>query len=269
MLMMVTVRTVKVFCSALLLVLASGCSREQQDWRSAEAADSMKAYGQFIERHPDSELATQARTRVAQLGEDQDWQSAALAGTSDAYRQFLTQHPSGKWAQEAHIRIESFALGAQSTTQQTGPQQTGSQTAPRSPLPMDARGSAVAVPEAPPRVIPAVEAQTGRGAEEALPGDGPPSTAAAPGAAPATIGAGYGVQLGAFTSEAAANNQWRTLSTRFGPELGFLSPHVVSASTGSGTVYRLQAGVEGEPQARALCGTLKQQGQGCVPVLPR
>ena len=94
-----------------LLMLAAGCSREQQDWRSAEAADTMESYGQFIERHPDSELATQARTRVTQLGEDRDWQQAGSADTAEAYRQFLAQHPNGKWAQEARIRIENFSLG--------------------------------------------------------------------------------------------------------------------------------------------------------------
>ena len=60
---MITFWAARVTLVALLLSLLAGCSREQQDWRSAEAADTIEAYGHFIQRHPESELATQARTR--------------------------------------------------------------------------------------------------------------------------------------------------------------------------------------------------------------
>src|SRR3569833_3060560 len=108
--MMLTFRAGKVAALAAFLFLASGCSREQQDWRSAEAADTVESYGQFLERHPESELVTQARTRVAQLTEEREWQHASQTDTADASRQFLSQHPNGKWSQEARIRIQNFAL---------------------------------------------------------------------------------------------------------------------------------------------------------------
>ena len=63
---MITVRAGSAAIGMCLLLLLSACSREQQDWRSAEAADTIDSYGQFIQRHPDSELVTQARTRVSQ-----------------------------------------------------------------------------------------------------------------------------------------------------------------------------------------------------------
>ena len=109
--MMLTFRAGKLAALIVSLAALGACSREQQDWRSAEAADSVDGYGQFLQRHPDSELATEARTRVAQLSEDLEWQRAGSADNADAYKQFLAQHPNGKWAQEARIRIENFALG--------------------------------------------------------------------------------------------------------------------------------------------------------------
>ena len=109
--MMLTFRAGKLAALIVSLAALGACSREQQDWRSAEAADSVEGYGQFLQRHPDSELATEARTRVAQLSEDLEWQLAGSADNADAYKQFLAQHPNGKWAQEARIRIENFALG--------------------------------------------------------------------------------------------------------------------------------------------------------------
>ncbi len=96
--MMLTFRAGKVAALTVCLSLAA-CSREQQDWRTAEAADTVESYDQFLEHHPDSELVTAARTRVAQLTEDREWQQAGSADTPDAYREFLAHHPNGKWAQ--------------------------------------------------------------------------------------------------------------------------------------------------------------------------
>ena len=98
---------------SLALVCLGACSREQQDWRSAEASDTVESYSRFLKQHPDSELVTQARARFAQLSEDREWQQAVEVDTADAYKQFLAQHPNGKWSQEARIRVENFALGAE------------------------------------------------------------------------------------------------------------------------------------------------------------
>src|SRR5690606_8280154 len=79
---------------------------------------------------------------------------------------------------------------------------------------------------------------------------------------------GFGVQLGAFSTEAAAHLQWERLQSRFARELQGLHPEVVAGKTASGTVYRLQAPVGSEPEARALCSALQKQSQPCVVVLP-
>jgi cell division septation protein DedD len=78
---------------------------------------------------------------------------------------------------------------------------------------------------------------------------------------------GYGVQLGAFGSQASADREWQRLQGRFS-ELGGLSPRIVVASSDNGTLFRLQAPAAGEAQARALCDSLKEQAQACVPVVP-
>jgi cell division septation protein DedD len=93
---------------ALALAVA-GCSHEGADWKAASGADTSEAYQQFLQQHPNSANAAQARTRIQQLQEVRDWQAAGAADTRDAYEQFLTQHPDSQWAQEARIRIENFA----------------------------------------------------------------------------------------------------------------------------------------------------------------
>jgi hypothetical protein len=253
--MMITFHAGRVALIAVLATLSAGCSREQQDWRSAEAADTSEAYGRFVEQHPDSELAAQARVRLAQLAEERDWAQAGKVATMDAYRAFLAEHPSGKWSEEARIRIEAFALGSAPRLAPQTPAHPGG--APQGPS--GVRALQLATARAPPAVHesasePAVVAQLIR---------------AEPAEAARTGGPSYSVQLGAFGSEASADREWRRLQGRFGAQLGGLAPRIVAASDNtSGQLYRLQAPAAGEAQARALCDSLREQSQPCVPVLP-
>jgi cell division septation protein DedD len=288
--MMLTFRAGKLAALIVSLAVLGACSREQQDWRSAEAADSVDGYGQFLQRHPDSELATEARTRVAQLSEDLEWQRAGSADNADAYKQFLVQHPNGKWAQEARIRIENFALGKEGSA--AGPPVSGE--APLSggaPVGVPAIGAmsagtatsdggARALPGEAARAFPgeAARAQSASGelarlptTAQASPGDAATSVVPQPSPAISTAWKsddGFGVQLGAFASEDAATNEWQQLTARFSAELRGLAPRVVSANTSTGRLFRLQALVADEARARALCDMLKKQSQACVPVLP-
>jgi cell division septation protein DedD len=301
--MMLTFRARRVAVQTVFLFLAAACSREQQDWRSAEAADSVESYGQFLTRHPDSELATQARTRVAQLAEEREWRQASTADTADAYREFLAQHPNGKWAQEARIRIQNFALNGlppagppmvaapDSTAGASGsaappaagavaigaPEQLAHATASgqayeaaRGALSAQAAPGELAqlpanptTPSLPASPRPSVYSTT----SAAVPGTSTPHISSARGTS-ANAPTGYGVQLGAFGSESAANSEWQQLKSRFSTQLQGLLPRVVAANTATGTLFRLQAQVADEAHARSLCDMLRQQSQPCVPVLP-
>lgn len=315
--MMLTFRARKVAIQAVFVFLVAACSREQQDWRSAEAADTVESYGQFLDHHPDSELATQARTRVLQLAEEREWQQASTSDTADAYREFLAQHPNGKWAQEARIRIQNFALSGlppagppMATTPDTAVGASGTAALPAS------AAAAIAAPDQLAHAAGSAQMQAGQTARalsaQAAPGElaqpaapaqiagvaraaGPMPTAVSPAASPrppvystpyvsapantptnvsstngASINAraGYGVQLGAFGSESAANNEWQQLKSRFGAQLQGLTPRIVAANTATGNLFRLQAQVADEAHARSLCDMLRQQSQPCVPVLP-
>ncbi len=318
--MMLTFRAGKVAALAVCLSLAA-CSREQQDWRAAEAADTVESYDQFLEHHPDSELVTAARTRLAQLTEDREWKQAGSADTADAYREFLAHHPNGKWAQEARIRIQNFALNglsaqgapepetagtpagasaaaapaaAASTSAQAPAEPAGSAAASPGELAQPAAGAPLATQLATPYIstprspagvdrpvatniggtpvnAAAVAIPTATGAVNSPTAAVPTATRAAnagPAPVATTAPAGYGIQLGAFTSETAANTAWQQLTARFGAQLQGLSPQLVPANTANGTLFRLQARVPDEPTARALCDVLRQQSQACVPVLP-
>jgi SPOR domain len=310
---MVTFHARRVAIITLLSVVAAACSREQQDWRAAEGADTSEAWARFIEQHPDSELAPQAHARIAAIAEASDWQRATSVATVAAYREFLSQHPTGTRAEDARIRIEAFSLGSapridhlpagavaaashvaagvpalQIATGTAAPA-PASRVAQSDSAPADAgvasgsRTLAVAGEAAQAQAIPGEAAQA---APAALETTGAVYTAAASGEAPAAAGAvataaagatapltadasGYGVQLGAFGSEASADHEWQRLQGRFTAQLGGLSPRIILTSTSSGQLYRLQVAAAGEAQARAICDSLKEQSQPCVPVLPQ
>src|SRR5215831_13181539 len=109
---MVTFQAGRVALLSLLAGLASACSREHEDWRSAESADTTESWQRFVEQHPGSELVNQARARIADLEVQREFQYADRARTVEAYRDFLMHHPSGRYAELARIRIEGFSLGS-------------------------------------------------------------------------------------------------------------------------------------------------------------
>jgi cell division protein FtsN len=289
---MVTFQAGRVALVTLLAGLAVACSGEQQDWRSAESADTSEAWGRFLEQHPDSELAGQARVRMARLEIKRDWQLADSIGTVEAYRAFLTQHPTGRWSEEARIRIEGFSLGSAPRIAPPTPEELAASERAgvralhlaSAAVPAAAEGAQpqTAATPAMPSAVPAVEntsdessgpehvlAQPGEAAQPAGEVAQAPASSPAPAETQVQADAGYGVQLGAFSSEASADREWQRLQGRFGSELGGLAPHIVLASTGSGELYRLQVAAAGEAQARAICDSLKGQAQACVPVLAR
>jgi cell division septation protein DedD len=235
-----------------VVTLVAGCSREKIDWKSAESADTVAAYDRFIERHPDSELATQARERVAQLQEERDWKVATGADTADGYKEFLTKHPNGKWAEEARIRIESAGLAPNPSplaVNEQPPVRAGNTAVPGEPAASAAAPPANTTPQT--------------ASDSAAP---PPAATHVP-STPAGS-SGYGIQLGAFSTQDAALAAWKRLQVTYDDQLHGLFAHAVPVQTASGQLFRLQAPVGAEVRARSICGALTQKSQPCVVVLP-
>jgi cell division septation protein DedD len=83
-------------------------------------------------------------------------------------------------------------------------------------------------------------------------------------AAPVASGSAM-IQLGAFSSDAAAAKAWTSLSKRFA-YLAELNKSVSPAKVGSGTVYRLRVSAGTTANAANLCGKLRVAGENCVVV---
>ncbi len=92
-----------------------------------------------------------------------------------------------------------------------------------------------------------------------------PAPAAKPAPAPKPVAgpAGSTIQLGAYGSEAIANQSWTAMSKRF----AFLAPlakTITPVKVGDNTFYRLRVDAGSAGQASSLCGKLKVAGENCI-----
>ncbi len=107
-----------------------------------------------------------------------------------------------------------------------------------------------------------------KAADEAKAGAAKAADAKAGGTKPAAAAAGaaaqggVGVQIGAFSSHAAAEAAWSKLAGQYSALSGH-GHRVVEGTADIGTVYRLQALAGDAGAATALCGTLQGAGLHC------
>ena len=59
--------------SFLVLALVAGCNRQEADWEEAREADTVAAYQEFLEEHPESQQAQVAQQRMRALQRAERW----------------------------------------------------------------------------------------------------------------------------------------------------------------------------------------------------
>jgi hypothetical protein len=195
--------------------------------------------------------------------EKSDWRTAQAADSPESYEQFISSHPDSALVASARERLAQLSeekdwrnaagLDTLEAYQQFLAQYPAGKWAREAQLRVEAFGSA------PPASAPPQAAGEG----PALPATAPPAEQTAP-----PGGAGFGVQLGAFSSAERANAEWDKLKADSSGTLDGLEPRVVVGEASGKTIYRLQAEVRDEAQARAICGGLKTSNKPCVPLLP-
>jgi hypothetical protein len=199
--------------------------------------------------------------------EKSDWRSAQAADSPESYQQFIDDHPESSHVATARERLQQLAedkdwraaaaVDSIAAYQQFLAQYPAGKWAKEAQVRIDAfmkdglkdgqQSGAAAAPAA----TPPGAAGEGASAPE-----------------PTVASSGFGVQLGAFSSAERANEEWTKLQAGAAGTLDGLSPRVVVGESSGKTIYRLQAEVRDEAQARAICGGLKVANKPCVPVIP-
>src|SRR5688572_8023747 len=194
--------------------------------------------------------------------EKSDWRSAQAADSPESYQQFMDEHPESSHVATARERLQQLAeekdwraaagVDTLESYQQFVAQYPAGKWAKEAQVRIDGFTSKEGGTNTP----------SAGGAAPSLPATAPADPA------PAIVASGFGVQLGAFSSPERANEEWTRLQADAGGLLDGLSPRVVVGEAAGKTLYRLQAEVRDEAQARAICGGLKVANKPCVPVIP-
>jgi cell division septation protein DedD len=209
---------------------------------------------------PAAVLATALLVRAGCSRERSDWRSAQAADSPESYQQFIDEHPDSTHVATARERLMQLAedkdwRAAAETDSLEAYQQflvlhPGGRWAKEARVRIDGFNS------------------KNDPNQPLTPGESATFPDATPPGAAGTSAGEYGVQLGAFSSSERANEEWSRLQAGAGGLLDGLSPRVVVGEASGKTIYRLQAQVRDEAQARAICGGLKVANKPCVPVLP-
>lgn len=195
--------------------------------------------------------------------EKSDWRSAQAADTAESYEQFIGKHPDSTRVATARERLGQLAEERDwRAAARTDTLEAYQRFLSQNPSGKWAR-------EAQLRIDNFAGAAPGASATPPAAGEG----ATTPGAAPAVpngaaADTGYGVQLGAFSSPDRANAEWAKLKVKSAGTLDGLEPRVVVGESAGKTIYRLQASVRDEAQARAICSGLTLDKTPCVPLVP-
>jgi hypothetical protein len=198
--------------------------------------------------------------------EKSDWRSAQAADSPESYQQFMDEHPDSSHVATARERLQQLAeekdwraaagIDTIESYQYFLAQYPAGKWAKEAQVRIDGFTSKAGAANA---AVPGTAVPPAPASGEPVPADTAP---------PAAASGGFGVQLGAFSSAERANEEWIRLQADAGGMLDGLSPRVVVGEASGKALYRLQAEVRDEAQARAVCGGLKVANKPCVPVIP-
>lgn len=152
----------------------------------------------------------------------------------------VTVRPDGSPADNAAALPPAVAKAAAPPMLAGAPVQTGTPKAQTKP----ATTNQAAKPKPTPKQVAAAQA--------------PAAEAAAP-----VAGGGYAVQFGAAGSEAEARALVKTVSAKYGAQLGGHKPSFKPAKVGDKTVYRVRVAGVSKEAANGICGKVKAGGGSC------
>jgi hypothetical protein len=238
---------ITVIAAIVLVVLASGCDRQEAAWQEAKEADTIAAYQAYVEAHGDGPQADEAEQRIRALQAADLWKEIREAETVEAYERFLKRFPDSQEAEEARARIAEL----ERQNEWAGLRTSSDIDALRAfaeryhdyPLGEEARQRIGELEEAEAREQARLEEERQRRlAEEAT--------------------RTHRVQVAALRSEEQARDGAGRLEERLAATLGEIGLEIEE----SGRFYLIRTEPLTEPDARSLCERLQDQNQECFVV---
>ncbi len=257
-------RALSRYLSLMVIAAALGaCSNPEGDFRTAEQTNTEAAWQEFLNQHPDSALAGQARLRLDDLREQQDWAKAQQAESPEALRAYLQAHPMGPNADAALEQLlnleRQFIWQTATRTATREAFENFLLQYPDAPEAAEAR-ERIAALSAP---VSARSAAAKPAAGQATSGGGKTPASQSAATPKSSVGKAR-LQFGAFSTRARALQQRKLLESKFGQLLPGTMTVDAPVSASKDQLYRLRSAPMSEAQARSSCNALKEQGQACV-----
>jgi hypothetical protein len=81
------------------------CNSAQGDWQKASASNTVTAYREFLQKHPNTTRAVEARNRIQTKEDEQAWTQAQRANSVAGFEAYIKEQPRGAHVDEAQDRI--------------------------------------------------------------------------------------------------------------------------------------------------------------------
>lgn len=96
------------YAGCLIAVLGlAACSSAQSDWQQSNASDTVSAYQEFLQKHPNTPQSVEARHRIQVLQDEEAWTRAQQVNTVQSYQNYIQEQPSGIHLAQAKDNIAS------------------------------------------------------------------------------------------------------------------------------------------------------------------
>ena len=225
------------FIAFFFLLLAS-CASPEKDWHLAERDDSKNAYLEFLAKHPDSEFAEDARGRIDELKVINAWERAEFKDSLATYQAFIDKYGDSEYIATARERIRDMQRDEYWEMIQTD----GSKAAVEAFI--------VQYPDAPQLAEAQLLLTAITAAEEA--------------AKPKERPGNFRLQLAAFRTVAAAEDELRRL-VALAPEI-LIGPVRIETPLpdSDSNIFLLKSVPMTGVEARDACTALKKIGQNCL-----
>ena len=222
----------------LLCLLLAACGGPDEAWELAEREDTNQGYLEFLAKYPDGDYADRARARIKELREQRSWERAQFRDRMDNYRRFLDAYPDSQNAPAARARLAELEREAAWEAARDAGDAVALQ------------GFLASYPDAP----------QAWEAEQLLAALTPPE----PPPPPEPVG-NFRLQLGAFTTAAAADQEVRRLSALYAE--AFAGPvRIITPTESGGRFFLLRSEPLTGEAARSACAKLAAAGQACLVV---
>jgi ankyrin repeat protein/outer membrane protein assembly factor BamD (BamD/ComL family) len=107
---MITLKTssFKFMLTIVILIGLFGCATTKRDWQEANRQGTIEAFEKFLQKHPSTEQANDARRLLPEMRADEDWSQVKVTNTIDAYEEFISKYPRSKHIKQAGNAMESL-----------------------------------------------------------------------------------------------------------------------------------------------------------------